>query len=159
MTLYELTEQFQQLLDLAQDPEIDPEVIQDTMEGLTGEIEVKAEGYVIVMKDLDAVIEKVTKEIDRLNGWRESVKNNKKRMSERLMESMNAIGKDRLQTEHFKLSIAKNGGLKPMKITGDVPLQYCRLEPDNKLIREALDKGEELSFAHFEDRGVYLSVR
>ena len=38
MTLHELTEEFQQLLALAEDPETDEQILADTMEGLEGEI-------------------------------------------------------------------------------------------------------------------------
>ena len=44
-TLYELTEQFQALQDMAYDPEVDEQTLKDTMEGLWGEIEDKADGY------------------------------------------------------------------------------------------------------------------
>ena len=156
-TLYELTQEFQELLEIAQDPEVDPQVVADTMDGLSGEIEDKAEGYVIVMKDLEAQIEKVNKEISRLSCWKNSMQNHVDGMKKRLLESMLALGKTKLPTEHFKLSVAKNGGLQPLKITGEVPADYCKLEPDNNKIRKALADGA-LDFAHLEERGVHLNV-
>ena len=45
MKLYELTEQFLALQDLVYDPEVDDQVLQDTMDGLWGESEEKADGY------------------------------------------------------------------------------------------------------------------
>jgi hypothetical protein len=71
---------------------------------------------------------------------------------------MQVMDKPKIQTEHFRLSIAENGGLQPMKITGEVPPEFCKLEPDTKRIREALSNGE-LDFAHLEERGVHLNVR
>ena len=64
-------------------------------------------------------------------------------------------------TEHFKVSIAKNGGKTPMKITGDVPEEFLKYTPapDNDKIREALDSGLSLDFAHFEERGTHLNIR
>ena len=47
MKLYELTEQFLALQELAYDPEVDEQTFQDTMEGLWGEIEDKADGYAL----------------------------------------------------------------------------------------------------------------
>lgn len=44
-TIYELTEDYLRLLELAEDPDTDPEAFADTLEGLDGEIEIKAEGY------------------------------------------------------------------------------------------------------------------
>ena len=161
MTLYELTNEYLELLDMMQDPDVDPEVLQDTMEAVGGDLEVKADSYVIVMKELQAQADKFKNEIERLTKQKTSIENNIKRMKENLLSSMQAIGKDKLPTEHFKLSIAKNGGLQPLKITGDVPDVFMIMEPkpDMKRIREALEEGFEPDWAHLEERGVHLNVR
>ena len=49
MTLYNLTVQFQTILEMAEDTELDPQLIADTLEGVEGEIEVKLDSYGIVM--------------------------------------------------------------------------------------------------------------
>ena len=158
MTLYELTQEYQELLAMMEDPEIDPQVIADTMEGLDGEIEIKAENYIRVIKELEAESNKLDTEIKRLTSRWDSCQINIRKLKDSLLTSMQETGKDRIQTEHFRISVAKNGGLKPIRVTGDVPPEFCKLEPDNKKIREALNNGE-LQFAHFEERGVHLSVR
>ena len=162
-TLYELTNEYQELLAMMEDPEVDPEVLTDTMEGIQGEIEIKAEGYVIIMKELEAQAEKFNTEIKRLTERKASLENNVKRMKNSLLTSMQAIGKDKIPTEHFKISIAKNGGLQPMKLAdlSEIPDEYIIKEPkaDTKKIRDALAAGKELSFATLEERGVHLSVR
>ena len=163
-TLYQLTEQYKQLLQMAEDPEIDPEVLQDTMEGLTGEIEEKAEGYVIVMKELEATEEKIDTEIKRLMKWKSACANSRKRMNNRLKETMLATGKTKLPTEHFNLSIRKNGGVQPMYVTpeiADIPEEFLirKPVPNNDLIRKALSEGQQLEFAHMEERGTYLSIK
>ena len=43
-TLYELGNEYEQLLMIAEDPDVDPQVLADTMEALEGEIEKKADG-------------------------------------------------------------------------------------------------------------------
>ena len=161
MNLFELTSEYVQLLELAEDPDVNPEVLSDTMEGLTGEIEDKAEGYACVIKELEAEASKFDAEIARLTAQRDRFINQVKRMKETLMHSMIAMGETKISTVHFKVSVAKNGGLQPMKITGDVPdtFQVLKTEPDMKRIREALMEGFELNFAHLEPRGQHLSIR
>ena len=44
-TLYELTEEYRQLLEMMEDDSVDPEVLQDTLEGVDGEIEAKADNW------------------------------------------------------------------------------------------------------------------
>lgn len=158
MTLYELTQEYQELLAMMEDPDIDPQVIADTMEGLDGEIEIKAESYIRVLKELEAESNKIDAELKRLGSRYDTCQINIRKLKDSLLTSMQETGKDKIQTEHFRISVAKNGGLKPIRVTGDVPPEFCKLEPDNKKIREALNNGE-LEFAHFEERGVHLSVR
>ena len=158
MTLYELTDEYKQLLEMMEDPDIDPQIITDTMDGVEGEIEIKAEGYIRVMKELEAEADKINNELKRLGNRWDSCQTNIKRLKESLLNAMQIMDKPKIQTEHFRLSIAKNGGLQPMTITGEVPPEFCKLEPDNKRIREALSNGE-LDFAHLEERGVHLNVR
>lgn len=158
-TIYEIRNVFIELLEIAQDPDVDPQVIADTMESIEGEFEDKADSYVVVMKELQAQADKFGKEIERLTTHKTTISNNINRMKSILLESMHAIGKDKLQTEHFKLSVRKNGGLAPLKITGDVPDEFCKFEPDNAKIRAALDEGENLDFAELDERGVHLDIR
>ena len=161
MTLYELTDQFRELLSLMEDPDIDPQVIEDTMEGLSGEIEDKAEGYAIVLKELQAERDKFDTEVKRMSANRDRIDGHIKRMKESLLNAMHVMGVKKIQTEHFRISEAGNGGQKPLKITGDVPEQYqiIRRDPDMAAIRGALDEGKELDFAHLEERGTHLNIK
>ena len=161
MTLYDLTGEYMELLAMMEDPDVDPDVLQDTMEAIGGEIEYKAEGYVCVAKELEAEADKFDKEIERLIKNRDSLRNNAKRVKTTLLTAMELIDMPKITTEHFKVSIAKNGGLQPMKITGEVPKEYMlyKPEPDSKKIREALNNGLALDFAHLEERGRHLNIK
>jgi Siphovirus Gp157. len=52
---------------MLEDPELDPQTLSDTMEGIEGELEVKAESYAKVMKNLEADVAGIKAEIDRLS--------------------------------------------------------------------------------------------
>ena len=52
-TLYELSADYQKLLELAEDPDTDAETLADTLEALGGEIEDKADNYARVMKSME----------------------------------------------------------------------------------------------------------
>ena len=55
--LYELSERYRALQEMVYDPEIDEETLKDTMEGLWGEIEEKADGYARIIFGMKADIE------------------------------------------------------------------------------------------------------
>lgn len=82
-------------------------------------------------------------------------------LKQHLYESMKATGKTKFKTDLFSFGIQKNGGLQPMEIFPDVaiPDEYCRKEPDNTKIRDALKAGKELPFAVLKERGDHLVIR
>ena len=51
-TLFEITNEFQELYSMLTDPDADVECINDTLDALTGELEVKSAGYVAVIHQL-----------------------------------------------------------------------------------------------------------
>lgn len=165
-TIYEITGELLSFYDFISDPdnEYDDQIFKDTLEGLQGEYTDKVENYMHAIVQLEADADALNKEIERLTKRRDACLNPVKRMKNVLLESMQAVGMPKIQTEHFKLSVAKNGGVQPMKLTADlseIPEEYIIQEPkaDTKKIREALASGKELAFAHLEERGVHLNVR
>lgn len=52
-TLYQLTDDYLTLLELAEDPDIDEQALKDTMEGIEGALEIKAEGYAKIIRMLE----------------------------------------------------------------------------------------------------------
>lgn len=79
-TLYELTGELLELMDMMEDPDCDPQMIQDTMEGSKLEFTEKVEGYLMVMLDLEGNAEKLKKEEDRLSRRRKTIENNIKNL-------------------------------------------------------------------------------
>lgn len=116
-TLYELTGQMQALLALMEDPDTDPQIIEDSLEAVSGEIEYKADCYARVMAELEAQKAAVKAEKDRLAARESSLGKNIDRMKESLKTSMIATGKTKFKTELFSFNIQKN----PPKVVIDDP--------------------------------------
>lgn len=161
-TLYEITGDYIRLLEMLEEEEnIDPQTFKDTLEGIEGEFEIKADNYARIIKELRAESEKYAAEIGRMQKRMETLANNEKRLKQHLYESMKSTGKLKFKTDFFSFGIQKNGGLQPLEILPDVeiPDKYLHKEPDNTKIREALKKGAELPFAVLKERGEHLSIR
>lgn len=73
MRLYELTEQYLILQDMLEDPEVDEGTILDTMDGITGEIEDKAEKYSMIIRSILSDAEEIKREEERLEARRNSL--------------------------------------------------------------------------------------
>lgn len=145
-TLYELTGQMQALLALMEDPDVDPQIVEDSLEAISGEIEVKADGYARVMAELEARKAAVKAEKDRLAALESSLGKNIDRMKESLKTSMIATGKTKFKTDLFSFSVQKN----PPKVVIDDPsrIPEAYLIPqdpkiDTAAIKNALKDADE----------------
>lgn len=159
-TLFEIVDEFQELYELATDPEVDPDVFADTLEALTGELEVKSKGYVSVIKQLEMEMTQANIVAEQFKAKAKVRENHIKQMKETLKTAMTSIGMDSIQAGDWTIKIKKNGGVQPLVITGDVPDNMMKVivEPDNTKIREYL-KGNECEWAHLEPRGTHVEIK
>lgn len=162
--LYELSEQYQKLQEMAFDPEVDEQTLKDTMEGLWGEIEEKADGYARIIFGMEADIKVLKEEEERLRLRRKSLENRSELLKNNLEANMRYIGKTKFKTALFSFNIQKNGGLQPLVIDGlieDIPGKYLIAQepvPNREAIRELLEE-KQVEWAHLEPRGESLRIR
>ena len=160
-TLFDLADEYKQLYELAvSEDEEDYQVFLDTLEGLTGEIEMKAEGYTKVINRLSMEQEKAKEIADRYAAHANACKNAISQMKERCMMAMDIMGVTELPAGDLTIKIKKNGGLAPLIITGNVPDNMTRVtvEPDNSKIREYL-KTNTCDWAYLAERGRHIEVK
>lgn len=152
-TLYNLTKEFLDLLNMAEEAsEEDAQLFQDTLDGLDFEIEVKAEGCAMVMRELSAKADGIQKEIDRLTNMKKSIINNRDRIQKSLESSMIATGKKKFKTDLFSFGIQKNPPKLVIDKPEDVPQEFLIAQDpkiDNTAIKKLL-KDKELGYAHLE---------
>ena len=167
MTLYEITGELLELQNMIEEG-ADPDIVNDTIESVEFDLEQKAEGYVMVIRNLEAQAKAIKEEEKRLREKRLSAENGIERLKKRLYDSMNATGKKKLNAGVFTLSVQKNGGSLPVIIDEDIknmPEELLKIEvkPDTKKIAELLQDEEKAQlyskFAHFGERGESLRIR
>ena len=162
-TLYELTSEFRQVLDMAEDTDIDPQVIADTLEGIEGEIEYKADGYAKVIRQLEADSAALKAEEERMAKRRKSIDANIARMKQSLQMAMQTTGKTKFKTDLFSFGIRKNPASVIIDNSDMIPEEYLiQQEPkiNKAAIRDLLkiDNGELCDWAHLE-QSESLSIR
>ena len=164
MNLYELTANYLALQQMMEDPEADSQMIADTMEALDGDIEIKADNYAKVIKNMEATVVAIKAEQERLKNKKNLLEMNIETLKKNLEASMIATGKRKFKTDLFSFSIQKNGGKAPVildvKDTSELPDELVRIkeEPDMEAIRNMLDQGE-CKFAHYGERGEGLRIK
>ena len=153
MTLYELTDDYRNLLEMAQNPDIDGQAIKDTLEAIQGDIKEKADGYAKVIKELSADTDKISAEIKRLTDRKNTIQNNIADMKQSRTSAMTVTGNTKFRTDLFSFNIQKNP---PALVVDDekaIPQEYLiPQEPkvDKKAIIDFLKGGNDVPYAHIE---------
>lgn len=163
-TMYELTSDYNEVLELASNPDIDPQAITDTLEAINAEIEIKAENTAKVLRELEGMAAALKTEEQRLAARRKSIENNADRIKTGLYEAMKTTGKTKFKTPLFSFAISKNGGKIPVVVdvdTADLPDDLVTIteKPNVDAIREYLEKNGESPLAHFGERGESLRIK
>lgn len=160
-SLYKLTAEYEQLLNMLYDEDIDEQMIIDTLESKESEIEDKADNYAKIIKELEAKANARREEAKRLTENAKVFENRVKVLKSNLFNSMKQTKKTKFATDLFLFNIVKNGGKQALTIDGDVPEEYTKtiIENDTDKIRQALEEGKELSFAHLEPRSESLRIK
>lgn len=163
-TMYDLTADYMAVLQMATDPDIDPEAIADTLEAIGGEIEIKAENIAVILKEIEAEAAKVKAEEQRLKDRRTTYENNVKRLKVYLFDAMKLTGKEKFKTALFSFNIQKNGGKIPVIVDVDCSelpddLVTITEKPNLDAIAAFLENNPESKFAHFGERGESLRIK
>lgn len=130
MTLYELTGQFLELLEMAEYEEISTDALNDTMEAVGLEFEEKAENYAKVIKQLQMEADGYKAEAERLTEKKKVVEANIDRIKKNLERAMLTTGKTKFKTALFSFGIQKNAPSIDFLDEENVPADYRIPQPD-----------------------------
>lgn len=78
MKLYELTQAYNQVLEMAED--LDTETLQDTLDSIREPIKEKAENIIKMVKSMDAEADGLAKEAERLTKRKKSARSKSKKI-------------------------------------------------------------------------------
>ena len=144
MRLHEITEAMIELQNIADNDELDDEILRDTFEGLDGAFEDKADQWARFIKDEEADIDAIGNEIDRLKARKDRKQKTVDRMRLNLSGYMRAANKTKFKTALFSYGFRKS---QSVEITNESELpKWALIEQAPKIskteIREHLKNGE-----------------
>lgn len=145
-TLRELSTELHQIHQMALDPEIPPEAIADTIEGLEGMFNDKAVRVVHVIANNDSDIDQIDAEIKRLTDRKKVMTNARDRLKEYLRFNMEATGVTKIESPLFNITLTKPRDVVSIDSEDELPEDYKRVTvaPDKTLIGKALKDGYEV---------------
>lgn len=149
-TIREITSEFQQLLEMAEEQGIDQQVIADTLGGISGEFEDKADGYAKVIDSLTDEVCAIDRESKRLAGKKTVLNNNIANLKKSLEEAMRATGKHKFKTDLYSYNIQKNPTSVHILNEEKIPKQYRIPQPDRvdkKALKDFMKENGNTEFA------------
>lgn len=108
MSLYEMSQAYNDLLSMLYNEDIDEEKIIEYANSLEDEIEVKADNYAKLMTDIQGSIDAIKKQIDRLSDRKAVFENKIAFLKKNLEAMMKETGKSKFKTDLFTFNIQKN---------------------------------------------------
>ena len=164
MTLYEISSDYLQALDLFTDPEADIplEAALDTLEGIEGQLQEKAVSVAKFMQNLDAAAKAIKEAEQQMARRRKAIENRARWIRDYLKTNMEAAGITRIDSPWFSLAIQKNPPsvdvLDESALPDDFKTEVVTVKIDKAAIKEALKDGEDVPGAVLR-QGTRLAVR
>jgi len=135
MNLYELKENYLKVLELIEAGE---ENLEDTLESINDTIEVKAENYAKIIRNLEGNVNMLKAEVERLNSRKKSIEGNVDRLKENLKMAMIVTGKEKIKTGLFNITVANNPPAVRVYDEELIPEKYFNIETIKKLDKTAI---------------------
>ena len=144
--LYELTQNYNNLLELVDNPDVPTEMLEESLNSIDDEIDTKAENIAKVIKSIESDVAGLKGEEKRLADRRKSLEGRIDNLKEYVEGSMRAVGKEKIRGKAFTLGIQKNAPSVDIIDEDVIPKQYfiTKKELSKKDILVALKKGEEV---------------
>lgn len=153
MKLYEITEQYRELLALADDQDM-AQAVSDTLEAVADDFNKKAEMVSNVVLNFQSDIASIDSEIKRLQQRKTQIKNKEDSLKEYLRMNMERTGISKISCPLFSITCAKGREVAVVDQADELPDDYVSvktsIEPDKKKITDDLKAGVDIPGARLE---------
>ena len=163
-TLYDIAAEYRQTADKLADLDLDEQTIADTLEGMSGALELKAQNVVMFARNLEATATAIKEAETAMAARRKAIENRAAGLRRYALSAMQVAGVQSIECPYFKLSVRKNPPAVEVFDAAQIPAQFMRTPeppppaPDKKAITEAIKAGQEVPGARLVS-GERLEVR
>lgn len=146
-SLYVLANEYRAVANSLEDMDLPVEAVKDTLEGLAGDLEVKASNVAMVVRNLETTIFAIKEAEEKMVTRRKALENRANSIKEYIKENMITSGIGSISCPHFVLKIQNNPPSVAIDNMEILPTAYMRQPetpppaPDKKLIASDLKEG------------------
>lgn len=164
LALYQLADLYLVDLQKLADLDLDEQTVADTLEGLAGELEVKATNVAAFTRNLEASAEAIKGAEAQMAARRKAIERRAESLRAYLKTNMERVGILKIESPQFCLSIKKNPPAVHVEAPELVPAEFMKVQPppppalDKKALAEALKAGRDVPGCRLE-QGTRLEIK
>jgi hypothetical protein len=153
LTLFEIAQEYRHITDVLMDSGVDEQTLTDTLEGEAWPLELKAQNYAFVVRNLETTAAAIKEAEAAMKKRRELLEKRSAYLKERLKTGMEIAGVSKLDCPHFAITIKKNPPAIDIWDEKQIPAKFMRTPepppppasvPDKAAIKAAIDAGEDV---------------
>lgn len=149
--LFLLADEYRAAAEKLADLDLDEATVADTLESLSGDLEVKARNVAAFARNLEATAAAIKDHEAQMAARRKSLENRAAGLRRYLLTSMQVAGMTKIECPMFVLSIKSNPAAVEVYEPGLVPAEFMKTPeppppaPDKKAIAAAIKEGREVA--------------
>ena len=149
-SLYEIAHTYREDAHRLADLDLPAEVVTDTLDAMSGELEVKAQNVVFFARDLQATAAAIKDAEGQMAKRRKAIENRAKHLLDYVQGCMETAEVQRIECPHFRLAIQAKPPSVDVYEPGLLPAEYMRTPeapppaPDKTAIARAINEGHEV---------------
>jgi hypothetical protein len=164
LALYQIAAEYRAAADQLADLDLPEDVVRDTLESISGDLETKAVNVASFVRNLEASAEQIKAAEQQMANRRKAIEKRAENVREYLLNNMVHAGISKIECPYFKLAVRENPPAVVINEPGLIPAAYMTEPvapppaPDKKLIAAAIKDGFEVPGAHLA-RGKRLDIK
>lgn len=164
ITLYTIADQYLQDLQKLQDMDLDEQTFADTLESLSGDLEVKATNVAMFVRNLEASAESIKAAEKQMAERRKAIESKAERIRNYLKDNMARTGITKIDCPYFALSLRNSPPAIEVINADEIPAQYFDIpEPpapvlNKNRLKDDLKNGVIVEGARL-TQGSYLQIK
>ena len=157
-SLYEIATQYQADVRRLEELDLDDQTFLDTLESLSGDLEVKAANVAMFSRNLEATAQAIKDAETQMYERRKRLEAKAQRIYDYLLSNMQACGIPKIESTYFALQVKKNPESVVVDFEGSVPGEFFTqpAPPPKKLdrvkLKEAIKSGLQIEGVHLESK-------
>jgi hypothetical protein len=164
LSLYVLASEYRSAADQLADLDLPEEVVRDTLESISGDLEAKSVNVASFVRNLEASAEQIKEAEAAMAARRKAIEKRAANVRQYLLDNMLAAGISKIECPYFKLAVRDNPPSVVINEPSLIPDAYLTdpppppRAPDKTLIKKAIQDGFDVPGAHLA-RGKRIEIK